>query len=153
MDDLRNLRGLVDRYLARELSLESFEDEFVPLVPQFAQLPSDNDAARMASNIELWLAEMSQGHRPESELRSLLEAHMAAPAVVHLTIGDVVGRHESALSATQYRTFESASLVIVDVELPSRAVSAAETRLMSAPLKDREASGSAADTQRATVPA
>jgi hypothetical protein len=152
VDDSRYLRSLVDRYLARELSLESFEDEFVPLVPHFAQLPSDSDAARLASNIELWLAELSQGHRSESEFRGWLESERAVPAVVHLTIGVELSEHHESLSKTEHRTYESGDVVILSGD-PMQGISAAETRVLPSAIKDREVSGSASDTQRAKVPA
>lgn len=67
-----NIRSIFDRYLSHELDLRHLEDEFIPLVPRLAMLPADHPASSLASRVELVLAEMSNGHRSEDDLRGAL---------------------------------------------------------------------------------
>jgi hypothetical protein len=54
---------LVIRYLAQEITFESFRDSFDQLSWE------DSSADSLVSTIELWLAEYSAGHRSEEEVR------------------------------------------------------------------------------------
>ena len=61
------LRGALGQLLAKEMSLESFEDWFVQRSWNMHK-NSDNSAQRLASAIELRLAEYDNGDLPEDDL-------------------------------------------------------------------------------------
>lgn len=67
-DSELEIRGQLARYLSNEISLDDFEDWFVPRSWNFdaASTPSLQD---MVSEIELLLAEYSNGHITEEDLR------------------------------------------------------------------------------------
>jgi hypothetical protein len=72
---LERIQSLLNRLAARQISLEEFQSQFVPLA---WSLESD-EAAELANEVELRLAEYSTGHWTEKELRRLL-ASLVAPS-------------------------------------------------------------------------
>lgn len=65
------IREQLARYLANEISLEEFQGWFVPATWNVEQT-NNPIAAELAHEIELRLAEFSNGHWTEDDLRSLL---------------------------------------------------------------------------------
>jgi hypothetical protein len=66
------IRDKLASYLVGELSLEDFEDWFVPESWNVAQT-NDQNATNLVYEIELWLAEYSNGHWSEDELKDHLK--------------------------------------------------------------------------------
>jgi hypothetical protein len=73
MMDAQELRGWVNRYLRGDVSLRGFQDWFVP---ELWELESSVDpiVKSVALDIELRLAEYTNGHLPESELATAFRA-------------------------------------------------------------------------------
>ena len=65
------IREQIARFLAKEISLDTFEDWFAPRSWNFHQA-SSQVLREMVSEIELLLAEFSSGHLTEDDLRSRL---------------------------------------------------------------------------------
>ena len=65
------IRDKLASYLAGEISLEEFEDWFVPASWNVAQVNNQN-AVNLVYEIELWLSEFSDGHWSEDELKNNL---------------------------------------------------------------------------------
>jgi hypothetical protein len=65
------IRASLVRYLNGDISLAEFEDWFVP-VAWSIERTGNRDAIELAAEIELRLAEFSNGHWTEPELRSKL---------------------------------------------------------------------------------
>ena len=61
----------VVQYLNNEITLSQFEDWFLPNLGQILSLPSC-PTLDLAGEIELGLAEMSSGHRTETEFSTML---------------------------------------------------------------------------------
>jgi hypothetical protein len=66
------IRDWLARYLNGDLSLHQFEDWFVPVAWNIEQTKNPK-ANELAGEVELRLAEFSNGHWTEAELRSRLE--------------------------------------------------------------------------------
>jgi hypothetical protein len=66
------IRGWLARYLNGDISLHDFEEWFVPLAWSIEQTQNAN-ANELAGEIELRLAEFSNGDWTEAELRTKLE--------------------------------------------------------------------------------
>jgi hypothetical protein len=66
------IRDRLARYLNREISLDEFEEWFVPVAWSIEQARNPR-AIELAGELELRLAEFSNGHWTEAELRSKLE--------------------------------------------------------------------------------
>jgi hypothetical protein len=68
------------RYLAGDLTLQEFEDWFVPATwNQIGRVPLSTE--RLIGEIELRIAEFTSGHRPEDEVREFL-----ARALTHIVL-------------------------------------------------------------------
>ena len=65
------IRSTLVRYLNSEISLAEFEDWFVP-VAWNVEKTGNREAPELAAEIELRLAEFSNGHWSEPELRKIL---------------------------------------------------------------------------------
>ncbi|MGO8761579.1 MAG: hypothetical protein ACLP2P_02315 [Desulfobaccales bacterium] len=65
------IRDKLASYLLEEISLEDFVDWFVPTSWNVAQCTNQN-AINLVYEIELWLAEYSDGHWNEHELKNHL---------------------------------------------------------------------------------
>lgn len=70
-----DIRGRLVKYLAHELSLDDFEDWFVQNSWNMHK-DSSLAAQRLASRVELLLAEHSNGHISEDTLRDHLRPHV-----------------------------------------------------------------------------
>lgn len=66
-----DIRSRLSSYLAREMSLEQFEEWFIPATWQ-VHTSGDLDAVELAGTIKLRLAEFTNGHWTEDELREQL---------------------------------------------------------------------------------
>jgi hypothetical protein len=66
------IREKLASYLVGEISLREFEDWFVPASWNVAQSNNSN-AVNLVYEIELWLAEYSDGHWNEQELKNYLK--------------------------------------------------------------------------------
>lgn len=73
MEPLKNIeiRNWLVRYLAQEISLKEFEDWFVPATWD-VEKSKNPFAVQTAQEIDLRLAEFSNGHITEDELKTLL---------------------------------------------------------------------------------
>jgi len=58
----------VSRYLKSEISLQNFEDWFVPAMWDLAE-GEDNESRRLAGSVSNMIAEYSHGYRSEQSLR------------------------------------------------------------------------------------
>jgi len=67
------IRDQVRRYLGRDISLNDFQDWFIPAAWSLEETENAL-AADLANEIELRLAEFTNGHWTEDELRSQLAA-------------------------------------------------------------------------------
>ena len=67
-----DIREKLASYLVGEISLGEFEDWFVPASWNVAQSNNSN-AVNLVYEIELWLAEYSDGHWNEQELKNYLK--------------------------------------------------------------------------------
>lgn len=67
------IRDCLARYLAGEISLERFQEWFVPMAWDADQSGSWS-AEELANEVELRLAEFSNGDRTEAELRELFRS-------------------------------------------------------------------------------
>ncbi|PFG73194.1 hypothetical protein A9A59_0389 [Tepidiforma thermophila] len=73
------LLELLIAFALGELSLEHFEDQVLPLAWESAD--GSGPAAELAGDVLLWLAEATQGHRTEAELRRLAAARLRTVVV------------------------------------------------------------------------
>jgi len=82
------IRDWLARYLNGDISLHEFEEWFVPVAWSIEQ-SRNADAIELAGEVELRLAEFSNGHWTEDDLRSKLEPCVsnAAPSKVRLNAG------------------------------------------------------------------
>lgn len=80
-------------YLLGEISLQSFEDWFVPSSWNVDQ-SKNQDAINMVYEIELRLAEFSNGHRSEEELKDFLR-----PLVANYRVDLVAMRYKLSSNA------------------------------------------------------
>jgi hypothetical protein len=67
------IRDYVARLLNGQMNLREFQEWFVPATWNIDQNPSNDSARELAYSIELLLAEYTNGHLSEQELRSDLE--------------------------------------------------------------------------------
>lgn len=67
-----DIREKLASYLVGEISLREFEDWFVPASWNVAQSNNSN-AVNLVYEIELWLAEYSDGHWAEQDLKNHLK--------------------------------------------------------------------------------
>src|SRR5579871_6566541 len=79
------IREKIGRYLRRDLSLDQFED-WIAQHSWNMHKDSSDSAQKLASAIELRLAEHSSGHLSESELRDELRG-FANPPIVEISFG------------------------------------------------------------------
>ena len=67
------------RYLAEEISLQEFRGWFDASTWDLGERGANNDASDLAGEIELRLAEFSNGHWTEAELREKLQSLLRVP--------------------------------------------------------------------------
>jgi len=91
------IRDKLASYLVGEISLAEFEDWFVPASWNVAQSNNQN-AINLVYEIELWLAEYSDGHWREDELkqhfRSLVIDYKVDIGSDHIIIRDSIAKTE-----------------------------------------------------------
>lgn len=72
----KELRDQVIRYIDNEISLHDLEEWLVPRMHRFIQNP-DSDDADLIAEIELQLAEYSDGLRDEGQVRQEMKSFLA----------------------------------------------------------------------------
>ena len=120
------IREKIGRYLRRDLSLDQFEDW---IAQQSWNMHKDSSvsAQKLASAVELRLAEHSSGHLDESALREELR-QFANPAIVQISFGEV--QQAPASEPSNNVVAEAKPLVI-----------AFTSRYHSAPIQDASLAG------------
>ena len=81
------LRRAMDRYLAKQISLEELQDELDRLAPQLAIMSPESYPARVADHIDITIAEFAQGHRDEDEVRQIVRLFLFEDPTFELSIG------------------------------------------------------------------
>ena len=120
------IREKLARYLSKQLPLEHFEDWLVERSWNMHQ-DSDERAQKLASAIELRLAEYSSGHLDEDALRDELRPLVtnysmqitfgdAVPLVLQESPNNVVAEASARVVAFRPRFAPQAASVVVDTE-------------------------------------
>lgn len=65
----------VRSYLDGQIPLSNVDEWIVERVPALAP-PRRDAVSELASRIQLWIAELSQGHREEAEVRTLIDDYL-----------------------------------------------------------------------------
>lgn len=81
----KDIRGLIARYISREVSLREFQECFAPRVWDIDST-GDASAAQLAGRIELFLAEFSSGDWTEEELRKKLSEYAPPPQAFEIRV-------------------------------------------------------------------
>ena len=111
------------RYVGGEISLKDFRDWFDSSTWDQFRSPGHEDAFELAAEIELRLAEFSNGHWSESDLRDKLKSLLRTAIRSDQTWGELGSRYRtSSASATQVQN-------VVILPGKSEAVSPTDIRL------------------------
>lgn len=92
-------------YVGRRMTLRDLESWLVPRLPVFLAEP-ESQAGRLASAVELCLAELNAGIRSERSIRALLCRQMSDNPVVRASIGEPQSEDTSATSSQPMTTLQ-----------------------------------------------
>jgi hypothetical protein len=104
------IREWLARYLANEISIQEFQDRFVPTTWE-VEKSNDVPAIDLAHEIDLRMAEFSNGHWTEAELRDKLRPLVESyTAMVSYGTQTVTTGH-SATTTFQYQPVQHVDIV------------------------------------------
>lgn len=110
------IRAQLARYLDGELSLEQFEDWFLPATWN-VHLAEDDEAANLAYDIDAVLAQASSERWPEARIKASLGDVLS---IIRLQIGDPPREHTSAANTTRESRFAMPSVEYKLLSTPRR---------------------------------